>query len=78
MSQDEVELLAAAMPDRYRALVLVGAYAGLRWGEDAGLKRANVDVLRSRTRVVTTAVEVRGHVSLGNEPKTRRFRLRGR
>lgn len=74
LSQDEVELLAQSMPDRYRALVLVGAYAGLRWGEAAGLTRANVDVLRSRVRVMSTAVEVRGHVTLGNEPKTRRSR----
>jgi integrase len=62
------------MPDRYRALVLVGAYAGLRWGEAAGLTRCNVDGLRSRIRVISTAVEVRGHVTLGQEPKTRRSR----
>ena len=41
------------MPERYRAMVLVGAYAGLRWGEAAGLTRRNVDVLRSRIRVTT-------------------------
>ena len=62
------------MPERYRAMVLVGAYAGLRWGEAAGLTRRNVDVLRSRIRVTSTAVEVRGHVTLGQEPKTRRSR----
>ena len=72
LSRDEVEVIVDAMPARYRALVLVGAFAGLRWGEAAGLTRANVDVLRSRIRVVSTAVEVRGHVMLGNEPKTRR------
>ena len=72
LSQTEVDRLAAAMPDRYRALVLAGAYAGLRWGEAAGLTRRDVDVLRSRIRVRTTAVEVRGHVTLGQEPKTRR------
>jgi len=54
---------------QYRALVLVGAYAGLRWGEAAGLTRACVDVLRSRIIVRTTAVEVRGKVALGHEPK---------
>jgi integrase len=54
--------------------VLVGAFGGLRWGEVAGLTRRNVDVLRSRIRVVSTAVEVRGHVILGQEPKTRRSR----
>ena len=60
------------VPDRYHALVLVGAYGGLRWGEAVGLTRANVDVLRSRIIVETTAVEVQGKVTLGHEPKTRR------
>jgi site-specific recombinase XerD len=31
LSQSEVERLADEMPRQYRALVLVGAYAGLRW-----------------------------------------------
>lgn len=57
---------------QYRALVLVGAYAGLRWGEAAGLTRECVDVLRSRIIVRSTAVEVGGKVTLGNEPKTTR------
>lgn len=72
LSQTEVERLAAEMPARYRALVLVGAYAGLRWGEAAGLTRASVDVARSRIIVSTTAVEVGGTVTLGHDPKTRR------
>jgi integrase len=72
LSQAEVDRLADSMPDRYRALVLVGAYAGLRWGEAAGLTRRNVDILRSRIRVISTSVKVRGHVTLGQEPKTRR------
>ena len=72
LSQSEVEQLVDAMPDKYKAMVLVGAYAGLRWGEAAGLTRASIDVLRSRITVASTAVEVRGHVTLGNEPKTSR------
>jgi integrase len=68
----EVEQLVDAMADKYQAMVLVGGYAGLRWGEAAGLTRASIDVLRSRITVATTAVEVRGHVTLGNEPKTSR------
>jgi integrase len=72
LSQSEVEQLVDAMPDKYKAMVLVGAYAGLRWGEAAGLARASIDVLRSRITVASTAVEVRGHVTLGNEPKTSR------
>ena len=61
-----------ALPNRYRALVLVGAYAGLRWGEAVGLVRGEVDLIRSRITVATTAVEVNGSVTLGHEPKTRR------
>jgi integrase len=72
LSQTEVEHLAAEIRDRYRALVLMGAYAGLRWGEAVGLTRSSVDVLRSRIVVRTTAVEVHGQVTLGHEPKTRR------
>ena len=72
LSQAEVERLTAEMPERYRALVLVGAYAGLRWGEAVGLTRASVDVLRSRIIVTSTAVEVHGRVTLGHEPKTKR------
>lgn len=72
LSQAEVEKLVAVMPERYRALVLVGAYGGLRWGEAVGLTRGKVDVLRSRLVVDSTAVEVSGVVTLGHEPKTRR------
>jgi integrase len=60
------------MPPQYRALVLVGAYAGLRWGEAAGLRRRDIDPLRFRIRVTSTAVELRGRVTLDNEPKTTR------
>jgi len=52
--------------------VLVGAYAGLRWGEAAGLRRRDIDPLRSRIRVTSTAVQLRGQVTLDNEPKTTR------
>ncbi|GAA3612761.1 tyrosine-type recombinase/integrase [Microlunatus ginsengisoli] len=72
LSQSEVEDLVEAMPARYRALVLVGAFGGLRWGEAAGLTRASIDGRRSRIIVTSTAVEVHGKITLGNEPKTRR------
>ena len=42
----EVATLADAIQPRYRALVLVGAYGGLRIGELAGLRRSRVDLLR--------------------------------
>lgn len=72
LSQSEVERLVDEMPPQYRALVLVGAYAGLRWGEAAGLRRCDIDPLRYRIRVTATAVELRGRVTLDNEPKTTR------
>ena len=72
LSQSEVERLVDEMPRQYRALVLVGAYAGLRWGEAAGLRRRDIDPLRSRIRVTSTAVELRGRVTLDSEPKTTR------
>ena len=40
------------MDARFSALVYVGGYCGLRWGELAGLKRAHVDMLRGRINVV--------------------------
>ncbi|WP_394276432.1 tyrosine-type recombinase/integrase [Luteococcus sp.] len=72
LTQRELERLVDAMPDKYKALVLVGGYAGLRWGEAAGLTRSHIDATRSRIIVEHTAVEVHGVVHLGQEPKTRR------
>ena len=74
LSQKEVERLVDEMPAQYKALVLLGAYAGLRWGEAVGLTRSAIDVMRSRVIVSSTAVEVKGTITLGNEPKTKRSR----
>lgn len=52
LSGPQVEVLAAATDHRYSAIVYVGAYLGLRWGEIAGLKRVHVDFLRGRVGVV--------------------------
>ena len=59
LSQSEVERLVDELPHQYHALMLVGAYAGLRWGEAAGLCRRDIDPLRSRIRVTSTAVGLR-------------------
>jgi len=66
----QVAALADAIHPRYRALVLVGAYGGLRIGELAGLRRGRVDVLRNRIEVAEIVVEVSGHLTFG-PPKTR-------
>jgi integrase len=68
-----VATLADAIDRRYRALVLVGAYGGLRIGELAGLRRGRVDLLRGTVQVAEIVVEVRGLLYIG-PPKTRASR----
>jgi integrase len=47
----EVDALAAAIAPRFRALILVSAWCGLRRGELLALRRADVDTLHSVVRV---------------------------
>lgn len=46
LALETVEALAAAVPDRYRALIVLGAGAGPRLGEALGLTLDRVDFLR--------------------------------
>lgn len=39
----QIDVLAAAVPDRYTAWVLVAAWGGLRWSELAGLRPTDID-----------------------------------
>ncbi|SNQ50551.1 Integrase family protein (fragment) [Frankia canadensis] len=59
-----------ALPERYRALVLTAAYAGLRWGECAGLRWAQVDLDARRLVVIETVVEVSGRLARKLYPKS--------
>jgi len=43
LTVDQVNAIADAIGARYRALVLVAAWAGLRWGEVVGLRRMDID-----------------------------------
>jgi integrase len=52
LSADELESLAGAIDGRYRTLVLVAGWGGLRWGEAAGLNVARVDTKGERVHVV--------------------------
>jgi integrase len=60
--------LADVIDPRYRALVLVGGYGGLRIGELAGLRRGDVEI--GRLSVSEQVTEVGGHLDAG-PPKTR-------
>lgn len=70
LSADHVAALAEAIDPRYRALILVAGYAGLRVGELAGLKRSRVDLLHRTIDVVEVCVEASGRLNVG-PPKTR-------
>jgi integrase len=62
---EQVAKLAAAVPPRHRALVLVAAYGGLRWGELTGLRVNRVDLLHGSIRVVEQVAEVDGAFTPG-------------
>jgi integrase len=51
----EIERLAVSIDSRYRGLVYVGAYCGLRWGELGGLRREHLDIDKRRINVVGLA-----------------------
>jgi integrase len=66
----EIARLADSIVPRYRALVLVAGYGGLRVGELAGLRRGRVDLLRGTVEVAEIVTEVGGVLRFG-PPKTR-------
>ncbi|MEX0990744.1 MAG: tyrosine-type recombinase/integrase [Actinomycetota bacterium] len=73
LSSPQVALLADSIDPRYRALVLAGAYTGLRIGELTALRTSRIDFLRRSVRVEETLNEVRGHLRFG-QPKTKASR----
>ena len=58
----ELEVLAAAIDSRWRALVLVMAWATLPIGEAVGLRRVDVDPVAGTLRVANSVVEVDGRL----------------
>jgi integrase len=62
---EEVESIADAIEPRYRALVYLGAYCGLRLGEALGLRWRRVDLLPRRLEVAEQLVEHGGSLTLG-------------
>jgi integrase len=70
LTPTEIVHVADVIHPRYRALVFVGAYGGLRIGELAGLRRGRVDLLRGAVTVAETVTEVKGKLFIG-PPKTR-------
>ncbi len=59
---EQVYRLADEMPPRFRALVIVAALSGLRWGELAALRRADVDLAEGVIRVAAAVAALRLHL----------------
>jgi integrase len=66
----QVYALAEAVGQRYRALVLLGTFASLRWGELCALRRCDIDLEAGTVRVVRQLSEVPGGFAFG-PPKSR-------
>jgi integrase len=59
-SLPELEALAAAMPQRYRLMVLLAAWCAMRFGELAELRRADIDVKNAIVHVRRGVVSTDG------------------
>ncbi|WP_052390695.1 tyrosine-type recombinase/integrase [Streptomyces sp. NRRL B-24484] len=66
----EVYAVANRIPGRYRALVLVAALCGLRWGELIGLTRRDVDSDAGTIRVRRSIAELPNGERVAKLPKT--------
>ncbi|WP_327291110.1 tyrosine-type recombinase/integrase [Streptomyces sp. NBC_01198] len=66
----EVFAIADAGQPRYRALVLLAAFCGLRWGELMGLRRQDLDVERAVIRVRGSVSELNSGKRVYKAPKS--------
>jgi integrase len=66
LDADDVGRLAEATPERYRALIYLLAYGGLRIGEAAALRREDLDLLHGRVRVEQALGVVGARVEVGD------------
>jgi integrase len=65
LKPEEIQAIAETVPKRYRALILLLGYGGLRIGEATALRVQNLDLLRGRVQVVETFTEVSAGLILG-------------
>ncbi len=70
---DELAIITEAMPPRYRAMVLLAAWCGLRYGELTALHRS--DLAGGRVRVERAVVRVGGDYVIGDPKSTAGKRL---
>jgi len=70
ITEIEIARLAGAIDERFRALVYLACYAGLRAGELLGLRWSNVDLPGRRVTVTQTVVETNGQLHADQPPKS--------
>lgn len=73
LTAGELNALVEEIPDRFKAMVQLAGYRGLRFGEAAGLRPKRIDLARSRLHVAEALKEVSGDLYFGL-PKHRRLR----
>lgn len=71
LSAQQVLQLAAAMPARFSAMVLVAAFGSLRWGEAAALRRRDVDLDAGSVHVRRSFTERSTGELIEGPPKSR-------
>ena len=73
----ELEVIAEAMPDRLRLMALLAAWCGLRFGELAELRRADVDLVHGVLQVRRGVVRAGGQPIAGTPKSEAGIRGRG-
>ncbi|MGH3731244.1 MAG: tyrosine-type recombinase/integrase [Micromonosporaceae bacterium] len=71
LTMQQIFDLADVIPARYRPMILLAAFASLRWGEVATLHRQNIDIEARTITVRQTFSEVRGVGLTVGPPKSR-------
>jgi integrase len=72
LTPEQVNDLASAIDERYRALIYTAAYGGLRAGELTALKGPRLNPLARTLEVVESMAEVQGRLELGPTKTGRR------
>lgn len=67
---DQVFAVADAIPPRYRLLVLLGAFTGLRFGELAALRRQDIELNSGELRVRRSQAELKHGRTIIKDPKS--------
>lgn len=73
LTHEQVQALAAAVPEEWRTLILTLAYSGTRWGEAAALRRSHCLLLEDKLHIKESLSEVGGKLHFG-PPKSNKPR----